>query len=59
MVRDTGCEGGALVWNTGTPSQPLTVTATGGGVSVQGVNKSGALVTVPLVDTTPVVVPAA
>ena len=59
VVRDTGCEGGALVFNTGTPSQPLTVTATGGGVSVQGVNKSGALVTVPLVDTTPVVVPAA
>ena len=29
VVRDTGCEGGALVWNTGTPSQPLTVTATG------------------------------
>ena len=59
VVRDTGCEGGALVFNTGTPSQPLTVTATGGGVSVQGKNKSGALVTVPLVDTTPVVVPAA
>ena len=59
VVRDTGCEGGALVMNTGTPSQPLIVTATGGGVSVQGVNKSGATVTVPLVDTTPVLVPAA
>ena len=59
VVRDTGCEGGALVFNTGTPSQPLTVTATSGGVSVQGKNKSGALVTVPLADTTPVVVPAA
>jgi hypothetical protein len=59
VVRDTGCEGGALVFNTGTPSQPLTVTATGSGVSVQGKNKSGASVTVPLVDTTPVVVPAA
>ena len=59
VVRDTGCEGGALVLNTGTPSQPLTVTATGGGVSMQGMNKSGAIVTVPLADTTPVVVPAA
>jgi len=59
VVRDTGCEGGALVFNSGTPSQPLTVTATGGGVSVQGVNKSGATVTVPLVDTTPAVVTAA
>jgi hypothetical protein len=59
VVRDTGCADGALVMNTGTASQPLTVTATGGGVSVKGVNKTGASVTVPLVDTTPVVVPAA
>ena len=59
LVRDTGCEGGALVFNTGTPSQPLTVTATGSAVSVEGKNKSGVIVTVPLVDTTPVVVPAA
>jgi len=59
VVRDTGCEGGALFQNAGTPSQPLTFTATGGGVSVQGKNKNDVLVTVPLVDTTPVVVPAA
>ncbi len=40
MIRDTGCQDGVLVMNTGTPSQPRTVTATGGGVSVQGVNKT-------------------
>ena len=59
VSRDTGCEDGVLFMDTGTPSQPRTVTATGSGVSVKGVNKSGATVTVPLVDTTPVLVPAA
>jgi len=39
-------------------NRPHTVTVTGGGVSVQGM-KTGVLVTAPLVDTTPVVVPAA
>jgi len=49
FVRDTGCEDGALVMNTGTPSQPKTVTVTGSasGLSVSGNGK----VNVPLPNT--------
>jgi hypothetical protein len=50
VVRDTGCEGGALFMNTGTPSQPNTVTVTGAasGLFVSGNGKTVALPNTPV-----------
>lgn len=54
FIRDTGCEGGALFMNTGTPSQPNTVTVTGSGNGLY-VSGNGRTVALP---NTPVEVPA-